>query len=97
MVINKDDLTSRLKELKPYLAENYGVASIGFFGSFAGGNPQKDSDIDILVDFNRPIGFKFFSLEEYLESVFGRKVDLVTKSALKSQFKDQILKQVIYI
>ncbi len=97
MVANKGDIEAKLKEIKPYLAENFSVNNIGYFGSFASGNPAYDSDIDILVEFSKPIGLKFFSLEEYLESMFGRKVDLVTKNALKTQIRDDILKQVIYV
>ena len=56
-----------------------------------------DSDIDLVVELERPIGWKFLTLEIYLESIFNRKVDLVTKKALKSQLKDQILDEVKYI
>jgi predicted nucleotidyltransferase len=49
------------------------------------------------VELEKPIGWKFFSLEIYLENVFGRKVDLVTKNALKEQIKENILQQVDYV
>ena len=58
---------------------------------------DEDSDIDILVELHQPIGWRFFSLEIYLEKTFGRKIDLVTKSALKEQIRDKILKQVNYV
>jgi predicted nucleotidyltransferase len=48
-------------------------------------------------ELERPIGWKFFSLELYLEQIFNRKIDLVTKNALKDQIKDSILKQVNYV
>ena len=57
----------------------------------------EDSDIDILVELEKPIGWKFFTLEIYLEKIFDRKIDLVTKNALKEQIKDDILKQVNYV
>ena len=56
-----------------------------------------DSDIDLVVELERPIGWKFLTLEIYLKSIFNRKVDLVTKKAQKSKLKDEILDQVKYI
>lgn len=96
-MICKNDIVLKLNELKPALYQDYSVKSIGLFGSFSDGSFTKDSDIDILVEFEKPIGWRFFSLELYLEKVFNRKVDLVTKNALKEQIKDKILSQVEYI
>jgi len=52
-------------------------------GSFSENKQDEGSDIDILVELDKPIGWKFFTLEKYLEDIFGQKVDLVTKKALK--------------
>lgn len=86
-----------LNDLKPILVREYSVKQIGLFGSFSDDSYTDDSDIDLLVEFERPIGWKYFSLEIYLESIFGRKIDLVTQSALKEQIKDRILSQVKYV
>jgi uncharacterized protein len=67
------------------------------FGSYADESNNEYSDIDILVELEKPIGWKYFSLELYLEKIFGRKIDLVTKNALKEQIKDQILQQVHFV
>ena len=91
------DIAKKLKEIKPYLADKFKVKDIGYFGSFAQGGYRSDSDIDILVEFSSTPGWEFFMLEEYLESVFNRKVDLVTKAALREQLKEQILQTVHYI
>jgi len=96
-MITKNDILSKLKELKPTLKKEYAVKKIGIFGSFTNNSQDKDSDIDILVELERPIGWKFFTLELYLENIFKRKIDLVTKNALKEQLKDIILKQVYYV
>ena len=93
----KDEILSRLKELKPTLAKDFAVKEIGLFGSFSDESYSEESDIDILVEFEQPIGWKFFSLELYLEDIFGRKVDLITKNALKDQIKNRILNQVNYV
>ena len=96
-MITKNDILSKLRELKPTLNKDYAVKEIGLFGSFTDNTFTENSDIDILVELERPIGWKFFSLELYLEKIFNRKIDLVTKNALKEQIKDIILKQVNYV
>jgi predicted nucleotidyltransferase len=93
----KNEILSKLLELKPFLHSDFAVKEIGIFGSFSDNSFTETSDIDILVELERPIGWKFFSLELYLEKIFNRKIDLVTKNALKDQIKDDILKQVTYV
>ena len=90
-------ILNKLSELKPYLQKEFSVKEIGVFGSFVDESFHQDSDIDILVELEKPIGWRFFTLEMYLEKAFGRKIDLVTKLALKKQLKEQILNQVQYI
>jgi predicted nucleotidyltransferase len=96
-MITRNEIVTKLTELKPLLRTTYAVKEIGLFGSFADNTFTDDSDIDLLVEFQHPIGWKYFSLEMMLEKTFGRKIDLVTKSALKDQLKDSILKQVTYV
>jgi len=96
-MISRTEIINKLKELKPKLYQEYSVRQIGLFGSFSDNSANEESDIDLIVDLEKPIGWKFFSLEIYLEQVFGRKIDLITKNALKSQIKDQILNQINYI
>jgi predicted nucleotidyltransferase len=93
----ENSILERLRELKPILRRDYSVKEIGLFGSFSDNTFTENSDIDILIELERPIGWKYFTLEIFLEKTFGRKIDLVTKNALKEQIKDQILKQVIYV
>ena len=93
----KSEVVTKLREIKPLLFKEYSVKSIGLFGSYADETNTEESDIDILVEFEKPIGWKFFTLELYLEKIFGRKVDLVTKSGLKDQIRKQILNQLEYV
>jgi len=93
----KSEIVNKLKELKPKLYADYSVKEIGLFGSYSDNTFTESSDIDLLIELEKPIGWKFFSLELYLESIFEKKVDLVTKNALKHQIKDVILNQVDYI
>ena len=77
--------------------KGFGVKSIALFGSAARGEAQRESDIDILVEFDSAVGFlKFLQLQHRLEELLGKRVDLVTRAALKRQFRDQILKEAIY-
>ena len=86
-----------LRNLKPVLSDKFEVERIGYFGSFARGDQNADSDIDILVEFRRPLGWAFFDLQELLEKELQCKVDLVSSKALKDQLRDEILRQTRYI
>jgi hypothetical protein len=97
MMLTKKEILNKLKELKPTLYKDYSVKEIGLFGSFSDGSCTNESDIDLLVELEKPIGWKYLSLEIFLEKIFNRKVDLVTKNALKKQIKETILNQVNYI
>ena len=80
-----------------YLKKTYHVEKIGVFGSFSRGEETKSSDIDVLIEFSKPISmFRFIELEEFLSKILGRKVDLVSKKALKPRIKEQILREVRY-
>lgn len=98
MKINLDEVKNIIDKNFDLLQKKYHVKNIGVFGSVASGQNSEKSDIDLLVEFFEPIGmFKFIELENYLGKVLGRKVDLVTKKALKSAIKDEILREVIYV
>jgi hypothetical protein len=91
-------IKEKISKNKRLLEEKYNVKSIGIFGSFAKEISDKDSDIDILVEFSKtPDIFDFIKLEEFLSNLLGTKVDLVTKKALKPLIKETILKETVYI
>jgi predicted nucleotidyltransferase len=96
-MLTSETVEKKLKEIKPYLKDRFQISQIGYFGSFAENSQKTNSDIDILVEFSKTPGWDFFTLEEYLEAIFNRKIDLVTKSAIRDQMRDAILNQVIYI
>lgn len=93
----QQEIEKKLKTIKPILTQKYHVKRIGFFGSFAEGNANEKSDLDILVDFDKPIGWDFFDLQDFLFEHFKRNIDLVSINAIKTQLKDKILKQVIFV
>ena len=79
------------------LRKKYNVKVIGLFGSYVRGEQKKGSDVDILVEFQEPIGlFKFLELEEHLSDLLGKKVDLVSKKALKPRIGQRILAEAVY-
>lgn len=87
-----------LQKIKPELTKKYFVSSIGLFGSvirddFSPGT----SDVDIIVDFSKPIGIEFIDLAEYLESVIKRKIDLVSRNGIDARHFKEIESQIIYV
>lgn len=91
-----EELKSKLAEHKEELRQRYRVKEIGIFGSFVRGEERSGSDVDILVEFERPVGFfTFLRLEEYLGNVLGLPVDLVTREALKPHIGKRVLEEVI--
>lgn len=96
-MITKSEILSKLVELKPILYREYAVKEIGLFGSYSNDSYTEESDIDLLVELEKPIGWRFFTLELFLEKVFNKKIDLVTTNALKEQIKDNILRQVNFV
>ena len=94
-MLTKAKIIEDIKSMKPELVKKYHVTRLGLFGSYANGDPKENSDIDILIDFEKPVGWDFFTIEKMLEERFNRKIDLVTTAALKPQIKTDILKSVI--
>jgi len=91
------EIENKLKELKPVLFQKYYVDRIGYFGSYSRNEQTKDSDIDILVSFKKPLGWEFFDLQEFLENELELKVDLISEKALKQQLKQVILINAKYV
>lgn len=98
MKANFSDIKAVIDQNLPLLKDKYNVSTIGVFGSVARGEQRGNSDIDLLVEFSEPVGmFKFIELEEFLTKALGKKVDLVTKKALKSAIKQDILSELVYV
>lgn len=80
-----EEIKRVLKEHKKGIREKYGVNILGVFGSYARKEQDEASDVDILVEIERPIGLKFFELWDELENLLGIKVDLLTIRAVKEK------------
>jgi uncharacterized protein len=93
--MERDKILARLKSRKRRL-KKFGIHSLSIFGSVARGQAHKNSDVDILVDFERPVGlFEFARLKMYLEDILEHPVDLVTPEALRQEFREDILREAI--
>ena len=92
-----EDIKNCLISMKAELAAKFGVSSIGLFGSVTREDFTEKSDIDILVDFSRPIGMDFFTLADLLESRLQRKVDLITLEGIKPRYFEAIKSDLIYV
>lgn len=86
-----------LTQLKPELTEKYFVNSIGLFGSIVRDDFTENSDVDIIVDFSKPIGIEFIDLADYIESKLSKKIDLVSRNGIKPKYFHQIEPEIIYV
>lgn len=92
----KDDI---LDTLRSHLMEirGFGVMHLAVFGSVVRDENRTDSDVDILVQFDQPVGlFAFVRLQRYLEELLGRSVDLVTPGAIRPEMREAILSEAVY-
>jgi len=97
-VKNLSEITHLLNTAKTELRRRYGVKEIGVFGSYVTGKQNRRSDLDILVEFTRPVGlFEFIRLENHLCDITGLKVDLVMRYALKPKIDANILREVQFV
>jgi uncharacterized protein len=89
------EVLKALRDSRPLL-DAFGVSRLSLFGSFAKDEGRQDSDVDLLVEFSRPVGlFAFVRLQRELGERLGRRVELVTHAALKPQLRDRILSEAV--
>ncbi len=98
-MLDLQKIKQTLKEKMPEIKEKYGVKNLYIFGSYVRGEQTPESDIDILVEFEK--GKKTFDnymdLKFYLEDLFGKKVDLIIKEAVKPRLKKYIYEEAISV
>lgn len=94
-MFTKEQVIKMLKDNYPYFVNEFGLKKIGLFGSYAKGTQQEDSDIDIIAEFERPIGLKFVIFAEYLEKLFGKKTDILTPAGIRGIRNPNISKSII--
>ena len=93
-----EDIKNIIHAHEATLQDKYKTVKFYLFGSYARGEQTSASDIDLLVEIEGSISmFKFLDLEEDLEKIFGKKIDLGTPKSLKPYIKDKILKEAIIL
>jgi len=93
-----EDVQRELAAMKPALEAEYHVAELGIFGSFAREEQTEESDLDVLVDFDRPVSlFDLVRLENHISDRLGIDVDLVTRNSLKPRVKASVDDDVVFV
>jgi hypothetical protein len=82
---------------KQLLFDKFNLKSLSIFGSYARNEQTQDSDIDILVDFRKPIGIEFIDLADELEDMLNHRVDLVSQGGIKPKYFDYIKEDLQYV
>lgn len=96
--MNREAVILILSKHRKELSERYGVKSLALFGSMARDEATPASDVDLLVDFDRPVGlFGLFALQDYLEALLGCPVDLGTPDSLKPRLRSRVLAESIHV
>ena len=94
--MERDEILRILAEHRAEILQ-HDVKSLALFGSAACGEARADSDVDLLVEFNKAVGlFEFVRLQGYLEGILGRSVDLTTINALRPRMREEILREAVY-
>ena len=87
-----------LQQKNAELAKQFGVRSLSLFGSVARNEATSTSDVDLLVEFSRPVGyFGLFALQDYLETILGCPVDLGTFDSLKPYMRERVMRDLIHV
>lgn len=93
--MKKQQVLALLKAHEADLAR-FAVRSLGIFGSVARDEARADSDVDLLVEFAKPVGlFEFVRLQAYLQELLGAKIDLVTEAALRPEFRQAVHRELV--
>jgi hypothetical protein len=92
--MSRTDILVRLAALRPWLTAE-GVTRVRLFGSHARDQAGSDSDVDLIADFDRPLGLRQFSLQDEIAARLGLKVELVTEAALAPDIRYTALKDAV--
>jgi uncharacterized protein len=96
-VMERDQVMKILQENSVEI-HGFGVKSLALFGSVARGEARADSDVDLLVEFDRPTGlFGLVALQKRLEELLGCSVDVGTPDSLKASIRSHVLGECVYV
>lgn len=94
-MVKLSEIKRLIEQIKPELIQRYHVRSIGLFGSVVREDFSPSSDIDIIVDFTRPIGIEFVDLANLMEERLQRRVDLVSRKGIKDTYYQSIKQEIV--
>lgn len=96
--MKQDVVLQLLKKKNAEMKSQFGVKSLQLFGSVARDEAKSSSDVDLLVEFNRPVGyFGLFALQNYLEDLLGCPVDLGTPDSLKPYIRERVMRELVNV
>jgi predicted nucleotidyltransferase len=95
-MLNQTQILNSLHKALPELQQKYPIAKLALFGSYSRNEQHPESDIDIMVEFSKPVGIEFIDLSFELEKIFGRKVDLVSQKAIKPKYFELLKNDLRY-
>jgi predicted nucleotidyltransferase len=96
-MLTTEYILAKLQSVKPSLEKKYGVTTMALFGSYSRDDATEESDVDVMVDFGRPIGMGFVHLADELELLLHNKVDLVSLNGIKPKYLKAIEPDLIYV
>lgn len=92
-----ETILEKLRAYKPELQSKYPISRLGVFGSYARGEATENSDIDVAVELNGPMGLNFVAMANEIEALFGIKVDVVPKRSIKPIYLPSVEKDILYV
>ena len=96
--MKREVVVQTLKQQNAELTGRFGVKSLLLVGSVARDEASPTSDVDLLVEFSRPVGyFGLFALQDYLEKLLGCPVDLGTPDSLKPYLRERVMRELIHV
>jgi hypothetical protein len=94
--MTRDELLTKLRELKPWLEEQ-GIVNMRLFGSYARDEAGPDSDVDLLVDLSKPLGFRFFGVERELGQRLGVPVEMGTEDSMHRLVRQSATREAVLV
>jgi hypothetical protein len=95
-MLTLQNILQTLRTHMPELQKKYPIGRLGVFGSYARGEADEKSDIDIAVEINGPMGLSFIAMADEIEDLFGRKTDVVPLRSIKPKYLQSVQKEIVY-
>ena len=93
----RETVLEKLRAAQPDLRARFPIRSMALFGSVSRGDDGAESDVDVLVEFDGPVGMRFIHLAHELGAILGRKVDLVSRGGIKPRYYEAILPELQHV